>query len=96
MALYWEEACLARRGSGWVRGSVRKNQSRILVPVARGPSGMCKQHSPWEASALFECALDNLLSRQSWGLTVNERAAQSAWKTGDTHLHQGKVRARNI
>lgn len=96
MALCWEEAHLARRGSGWVRGSVRKSQSRILVPVARGPSGMCEQHGPWEPSALFERALGSLLSRQSWGLTVNERAAQSDWKTGDTQLHQGKVRARNI
>lgn len=74
----------------------RTNQSRILVPVARGPNGMCEQCYPWEPSALSEHLLDILLSRQSWGLMVNERAAQSAWKTGDTQLHQGKVRARNI
>lgn len=56
----------------------RTNQSRILVPVVRGPSRMCEQHYPWELSALSERLLEILLSRQSWGLMVHERAAQSA------------------
>ena len=97
MNICWEEASVAWRGSRLVRGSVRKNQSRILVQVVRGPWQDVWQGSsttPWSyqhylgvyPTVKTELGPDNKGKGNPGGLEYRGHAVTSGKGEGQKHL----------